>query len=773
MTLKFGGEFRDAGREQAFRVDRLFETLRQCRLLFLLSALLNALFLVSDWRFHGTPHFFVAIPARLFVVAASLLCAALIRRAASFRQAERVTMLWQASAAIGVGVLVSSRSDLALFVVLLLPSIFYMVAPTSFRVTLAGGIGCSAIMLAGYLGAGPYPATTLGLVLVLAILNVALCLVVVHANRLRRLEWLATQSERAAKEELGESRALIERMFMAVPIPLVVASIGDGRFLRANDAALRYLAGPGATDLDGRTMADYVPREARRDFMQELDREDCVGSFEAGIVDGSGAPRHAVITATSLPIGQKRAVVAGIVDITDRKLAEARTRWQATHDALTGLPNRLLFQEHLLRTLAALPAGTSATLMLIDLDDFKSVNDTLGHDAGDALLVEAASRLAAQAGADDFVARLGGDEFVVLSCTPPTPAAAEAMAARLLEALRAPFHWGAQAVSTRASLGIALAPLHHDQPEELFKDADLALYRAKALGRNMAVLYGEALREVMNARVAICRDLVEAVAQDRILPFYQPQVDLLTGALNGFEVLARWKHPQRGIVPTSAFRLGLDDPETGKLVGEAVLAQTLADLGQWLCDGIAVPRIWLNLAPGAFRDPALPETLLARLDRAGIPHARFGVEVTETVLLMRNGDKAARALRALREAGIRVALDDFGTGYASLSHLKRLPVDVIKIDRSFVGHVADSAEDAAIVRAIAGLAGDLGLDVIAEGVESPAQEDFLRGIGCRFGQGYRFARPAPASRVPWLASRESLLPRRSAPDAEGDGVAAA
>lgn len=773
--LRFGGEFRDSGREVAFQAARLPETLRQCRLIFLLSALLNALFLISDWRFYGTPHFFVAVPARLAVVFVSLVCMLLIRRAKSFKQAEAITLLWEGGVAIGIAFLVSSRSDLALFVVLLLPSIFFLVAPISFRWALSFGACTSVLMLAGYLGFGALPATFVGLVLILVMLNVALSLVVIHSNRLRRLEWMATQSERDAKEALGESRAMIERLFMATPIPLVVISMTEGRFMRVNDAALRYLGPRGATDLGEITVAEmFVDESSRRALVRQLQSTDHVGEFETTIRALSGEKRDTLITATSLPAaGDDAMIVAGIVDITDRKAAEAHVRWQATHDALTGLPNRLLFQERLQQSLARLGEGATVSLFLIDLDDFKSVNDTLGHDAGDALLIEAAARLTRHVEAGDLVARLGGDEFVVLSTRPLSPAAAQAKAELLLAALRAPVDHAGQAISARASLGIALAPQHHSQPGELMKDADLALYRAKALGRNMAVIYEADMRAAMNARVAICRELGEALAQDRILPFYQPQIVLANGAVDGFEALARWKHPYRGIVPAAAFRHGLEDPETSSAIGEAMMRQVIADLRDWREAGIEVPRIWVNLAPGVFRDPNLPRKFLAQLESAGVSPANIGVEVTETVLLTRNGGDAERALKALREHGVRVALDDFGTGYASLTHLRRLPVDLIKIDRSFVRHLAENGEDAAIVRAIINLAADMQLDVIAEGVETREQQDFLRSHGCGFAQGYRYARPVAASRVPWLLQQGGLLPNKPDGSAEQDGIAAA
>ena len=757
--LKLGGEFRDSASEGAFRIARLDETLRQCRLLFLLSAGLNALFLLSDWRFAGTPHFFVAVPARLCVVLVSLLCFALVRRAVRFEQAQAVTLLWEVTTAVAVAFLVSSRSDLALFVVLLLPSIFYLVAPTSFRFTLLMGAGASGLMLIGYLGRGPYPPTLLGLVFVLAMLNFALSLVVIHANRLRRLEWLATQAERSAREALEDSQALIERIFMAVPIPLVVAAAADGSFLRVNDAAVRYLGEPGAADLRGRSMVDCIGLEDRRDVMADLGERGLIEALEVSLRDGSGRRRDAVITAASLPIGPMRAVVAGIVDITERKAAEAQTRWQATHDALTGLPNRLLFQEKLVEALRGRGEG-SVALFLVDLDDFKSINDTLGHDAGDELLVAVGERLARGLEPGEVVARLGGDEFVVIARLAGAGAvdAAVAKADMLLSALREPFPRDQVTGPMRASIGVALAPNHHDDAGELLKDADLALYRAKALGRNMALIYDPAMREAMNARVEICGAICEAVEQGRILPFYQPQIDLRSGAIEGFEVLARWDHPQRGIVPAAAFLLALEDPETARQIGDAVLRRAMADLRGWLDAGVAVPRLWLNLAPGVFRDPAFPEILLGKLAMAGLSPERFGVEVTENVLLTRQGEQTGPALQRLRAAGIRVALDDFGTGYASLTHLRRFPVDVVKIDRGFVMQVGEDGEDAAIVRAVVALTAELGLEVVAEGIETLDQQAFLRAHGCGFAQGYLYSRPVPADQVAALVGRPGLLP---------------
>ncbi|OYW62165.1 MAG: hypothetical protein B7Z40_17480 [Bosea sp. 12-68-7] len=763
--LTFGGEFRDSAIEQAFTIARHEETLRQCRLLFLLSAALNTLFLLSDWRFAGTPQFFIAVPARLSVVVVSLLCFLMVRRATDVGRALAATLLWEATTAVAVAFLVSSRSDLALFVVLLLPSIFYLVAPTPFRFTLLMGIGASVLMLAGYLGRGPYPSTLLGLVLVLAMLNFALSLVVIHANRLRRLEWLATRSERTAREALEASQALLERVFMAVPIPLVVTAVADGSYLRANEAAVRYLAAPGATGLADRTIADSIGIDDRRRAIAELRDRGRIEALEVPLRDGQGRMREAVITAASVPTGQSQAFAAGIVDVTERNAAAAQMRWQATHDALTGLPNRLLCQERLSQALGRDIPGVVA-LFLIDLDDFKAVNDTLGHDVGDQLLVAVGARLSAALQPGDVVARLGGDEFVVIAeLADGFDAATKAQ--RLLQAVRQPLAGVEIAGPMRASIGFALAPQHHDEAGELLKDADLALYRAKALGRNMAVVYEPAMREAMNARVEICSAICDALTQGRILPFYQPQIDLRSGAVDGLEVLARWDHPDRGIVPAGSFLLALQDPETARQIGEAVLTRVLADRCRWRDEGLAVPRLWINLAPGVFRDPLFAEGLLDRLRTAGLAAEQFGVEVTENVLLTRKGDQAGPALHRLRAAGISVALDDFGTGYASLTHLRRFPVDAVKIDRSFVARIGEQGEDAAIVRAVVALTTELGLDVVAEGIEAVSQQEFLHAHGCRYGQGYLYAPAVAADDVPRLLARKHLRP---AVDAGQGGV---
>jgi EAL domain-containing protein (putative c-di-GMP-specific phosphodiesterase class I) len=303
---------------------------------------------------------------------------------------------------------------------------------------------------------------------------------------------------------------------------------------------------------------------------------------------------------------------------------------------------------------------------------------------------------------------------------------------------------------------------------ELMKDADLALYRAKAAGRNIAVTYDPSMRVAMAERVTISREIADALEEGRILPFYQPQISLSSGRVVGLEALARWKHPSRGIVPAAAFQRAFEDAEIARGIGDAVLAAAIADMRGWLAAGLEPPTVYVNLAPSAFRESDPAGRVLAAIERGGIAPSRIGVEVSETLLVARGARDVERALVILREAGVRVALDDFGTGLASLTRLERFPIDALKIDRGFVRDIESIGASAAIVRAVIGFAVDLDRAVIAEGVETPGQEAFLRQAGCDIVQGYRYARPVMASRVSWLLSQPSLLPN-GRPHGNGNG----
>lgn len=744
----FGGEFAAPEREATYQAERLPDTLRHIRLLFLLSAILNSLFLVSDWRFSGTPHFYVAIPARLAVVLIALLCLWAIRRVTTVPSAQKVMLVWEWINAAAVAFLVSSHSDLALFIVLFLPSIYYLAVPTAFRWSVASGIACSVMMLGGYMYPQTDNSTTIGLVLAMITLNFALFLVLARSNRLQRTEWAATQAERQAKEQLAESRTMFETLFKTVPIPLVVVRM-DGMIVDTNDAANRYF-GASREALGIQSIDEiYVNPSDREDFLAMLKSDGHTNEFETSIRLADGSIRTVLLAGKFLDIGGSPHVMSAVVDITERKAAEERSWRAASHDALTDLPNRALFQSRLEQAIAqAERNGSSVSLLLIDLDNFKSVNDTLGHDAGDALLKEAAERLRSLARDCDTVARLGGDEFVLIVVEPLRLEDAKALADQILSELDLPIAYGDQTLSAQVSIGIAGYPDHELKPAELMKDADLALYAAKAQGRNRAVVYSPEMRLRIERKATVARDIQDALRLGQIIPFYQPKIDLTTQRVIGFEALARWNHPEHGLLMPAAFATAFEDPELTVAVGESMIRRIAADIRSWLDQGLDCGRVAVNLSTAQFNWIGLARRFLDVLHAAGVPNERLEVEITETVFLGRSSLHVAKALKQFHESGIRIALDDFGTGYASLIHLKQFPVDDIKIDQSFVKDLETDPDNAAIVLAVIELGLSLGMDVIAEGVETLEQVQFLKTKGCKQAQGNFYAPPMASSQVP-------------------------
>ncbi|NBJ12582.1 bifunctional diguanylate cyclase/phosphodiesterase [Microvirga arsenatis] len=441
-------------------------------------------------------------------------------------------------------------------------------------------------------------------------------------------------------------------------------------------------------------------------------------------------------------------------DITERRVAEEEIWRTANHDSLTGLPNRGLFHQRLEQALAdAKRQQSRVNLLLIDLDDFKDVNDTLGHDAGDALLKETAARLSAMIRSCDTVARLGGDEFAILVLDPYTLQDAADLAGRLVARLREPFTYKKRVVSSRASIGVAAFPEHHFEPAELMKNADIALYRAKAQGRNRVLTYSPLMRREIEERVALGADLREALARDQMIPFYQPKVSLETGRIVGFEVLARWHHPSKGLLTPAYFGAAFDDADLAPAIRRQLVAKVVGDMREWLDGNLEIGRIAMNLSSADFSQPRLVEEILDVLQGARIPPSRLEVEITETVLLGRSAEGVSTILQQFRDTGVSIALDDFGTGYASLMHLKHFPVDHVKIDRAFIKDLGQNGDDEVIVGAVIGLGRSLGLRVTAEGVESRDQERHLRRLGCEDGQGFLYSVPVPGCGVPPLLLR--------------------
>ena len=453
--------------------------------------------------------------------------------------------------------------------------------------------------------------------------------------------------------------------------------------------------------------------------------------------------------------GDQRLFTGILRDVGERKAFEEQLRHQAFHDPLTTLPNRTLLLERLEHALAQTPrGGARPALLLLDLDGFKVINDSLGHAAGDRLLIAVAERLTATLRPGDTIARLGGDEFAVLLDTADVHEAT-GIAARLLGALAAPLALDERQLVIAASLGIALATDDDAQPDDLLRDADLALYRAKDGGRASYAVYDASLHAAVNARLALEAELRQALTSEEFVLYYQPKVDLATGRLAGVEALVRWHHPTRGLVPPNDF-IPLAE-ETGLIVplGRWVLTEACHQARAWSAGRSAGPPLTMsvNLSARQFRQPDLVGDIARILCDTDVDPALIQLEITEGVL-MEDAAATLGLLERLRGLGVALAIDDFGTGYSSLAYLKRFPIDVLKVDKAFVTGLGRDPSNGAITTAVIGLAHALGLTVTAEGVETAGEMAQLRSLGCELGQGYYFARPMPAAALAALLADE-------------------
>jgi diguanylate cyclase (GGDEF)-like protein len=449
-------------------------------------------------------------------------------------------------------------------------------------------------------------------------------------------------------------------------------------------------------------------------------------------------PNGTVLEVRTAPIADGGAVRT-YTDITARKLGETRIAHMARHDALTGLPNRLLLRERLEEALARVAReGDTLAILCLDLDHFKTVNDTLGHPIGDALLKAVSERIKTQLRPRDTVARLGGDEFAILQVGGKQPQSANRLAQRIVETMREAFLIEAHRLDVGVSVGVALAPADGLDPDRLLKCADLALYRAKGEGRDTFRRFEAAMDIEAQARRAIELDIREALTRGEFELFYQPVLDIAQGHVVGFEALLRWRHPTRGIVAPAEFIMVAED--TGLIVGlgEWVLRQACSEALRFP----AGTRIAVNVSAVQFRSSNFVELVVSALAASGLPPDRLELEITETVLMQSN-EGVLKALHDLRSLGVRIALDDFGTGYSSLSYVRSFPFDKIKIDRSFVKELGKNPDCAAIVRAIVSLGAGLGIVTTAEGVETDAQLDFIRACGCSEAQGHLLGAPKP------------------------------
>ena len=441
-------------------------------------------------------------------------------------------------------------------------------------------------------------------------------------------------------------------------------------------------------------------------------------------------------------------------DITERTRAEEQIRHLAHYDALTDLPNRALFHERLRQELASATADRQLAVLYIDIDEFKSVNDSLGHMIGDELLKSVARRLGACIESADFVARLGGDEFAIVKTGAKDPDEVANLAKRALDAIRAPYDCLGHQMTSDASIGIAIAPQHGSDLDQILKNADLAMYAAKSAGRRTWRFFEPAMDAQVRARRELEIDLRKAIADQALEIYYQPCLSLQSDRITGCEALVRWRHHERGMISPAEFIPIAEETGLINELGEWVLAKACMEASAWP-EGISLA---VNVSPVQFKSGTLTLKIVAALAASGLPAHRLELEITEAVLI-RDDEAALEILHQLRAIGVRIALDDFGTGYSSLSYLQRFPFDKIKIDRCFVNDLTE-ADGSSIVQAVVNIAAARHMTTTAEGVETERQQELLRGLGCTEMQGYFFSAPKPAEAV-----RRILLAHHARPAA--------
>jgi diguanylate cyclase len=542
----------------------------------------------------------------------------------------------------------------------------------------------------------------------------------------------------AAQERLRESEERFRRLSDATFEGILIHE--GGKILDTNQSLAKTF-GIDLADMNGHVVLDLLAPESREAAMRNM-VADLSEPYEAVGLRSDGSRFPIEIHPKNLPYQGRRVHVVAVRDTTERKRAEAQIQYLAHHDALTGLPNRVLFRDRLEQALArARRDGEMVAVLWLDLERFKEVNDTLGHPAGDALLKGVAARLIACMRETDTAARLGGDEFAIVQVGLAQPQGAAALARRFLESLSTPFELGEHRTLTRASLGIAVAPTDGDDPDRLLKNSDIALYRAKVESRGTFRFFEENMNVRLQARRALEQDLHRALAEGQFELHYQPQVRLSDGSLVGFEALLRWRHPEHEVGPAEFIPVA---EESGLILplGEWVLRQACTEAAGW-------PRslkVAVNLSPTQFKHRDLAGLVADVLEETGLDPDRLELEITESIILQ-DGDATLATLRRLKELGVHISMDDVGTGYSSLSYLRRFPCDKIKIDRSFICGLENSGGDAAIIRAVIALARSLGMTATAEGVETENQLAYLRDEDCNQAQGYYLGRPTPADEV--------------------------
>jgi diguanylate cyclase (GGDEF)-like protein/PAS domain S-box-containing protein len=549
------------------------------------------------------------------------------------------------------------------------------------------------------------------------------------------------------EQELSRDRTFLNQIIENVPITIVVKDARTLRYVLVNQAATDHL-GIRREAIVGKT-AHEVFRKEHADIIEQHDAEllrsgGSMSFNDYGVTTPGG--RERIIAVKKLIVrdsaGEPQFVVGVIEDVTDRKQSEERIARLAHYDALTGLPNRVYFREQLDQALKRVRRGEKLAVLFLDLDKFKEVNDTLGHQGGDELLKTVAGRLKSCVRESDIVARLGGDEFAIVQTDVPDATAVIELAERIHGVLRQFCELAGNRFSMDASIGIAMAPQDGTEADQLLKNADLAMYGAKADGRATYRFFEADMDAAMKARRALEFDLRQAIMCGEFELHYQPLVNIRERRIAGCEALMRWRHPKRGMVSPTEFIPVAEDAGIVNQLGEWALRVACLEAAQWRDDII----VTVNVSSVQFKNDSLVQIVMDALAESGLSPRRLELEITESLLLHDN-EITMRVLNQLKKLGVRISMDDFGTGYSSLNYLRRFPFDKVKIDKSFIEHIADDASSLAIVQAVISIAKSRDIATTAEGVETQEQLELLRALGCTEMQGYLFSMPKPAAEL--------------------------
>jgi diguanylate cyclase (GGDEF)-like protein/PAS domain S-box-containing protein len=575
-----------------------------------------------------------------------------------------------------------------------------------------------------------------------------LALLGARLNRASRRSALAEQAREAERRGERRLRAIVRHASDVI----IVADAGG--HIQWITESVEGILGHRPGDVVDRSLTEFIhPDDAARAaeaLRRAVAGEEPAGRLAVRVRAADGGYRQTEVVADNrLADPDIGGVLLSLRDVSERADLEARLRHQAFHDSLTGLANRELFEDRLVQALArTLRRADQVAVLFIDLDDFKTVNDSLGHAIGDDLLRMTSARLQEAIRAHDTAARLGGDEFAVLLEDLEDAGAADAIAERVRRHLAVPVTLGGRRVKPSASIGLACAAAGAGA-DEVLGNADVAMYAAKERGKGQVVRFEPSMRERVVERLELTADLEPALLRDELFLEYQPVVDLRTGQVTGVEALLRWLHPQRGRLTPDRF-IGLAE-SSGAIVqmGLWVLRNACAQLRRWDDDALEVS---VNVSTRQLADPGFPADVRAALEDTGVAPERLTLEITEH-LLADDGETTREQLAALKEIGVLLAVDDFGTGYSALSYLQAFPLDVLKVDRSFVQGIDRDAEKARLVQGIVEMGHNLGMTVVAEGIEEPGEAALLREFRAGRGQGYLFARPVPADAIPGLLAR--------------------